>query len=246
MAFDEIRINNLSKSYGKNLALKKISTQFNKGKVYAVLGHNGAGKTTLMKEIIGLYKENKSIVYLGSGQSIDYPKYEMSFSPEQYALMDDLSALEYLIFVAKLYKKHNDVTEKYMYKLLRAFNLYENRNKFIFTMSNGMKRKVGHIAAMMLQTDFVFLDEPFSALDPISIYKLKKMITENPHNQGYILCTHQLDVVENLAVDNEKFEIIILNRGELIFQGNSNLLLTSTNQKTIEDAYMYYHGNKTG
>ena len=241
MMLDTIMVDNLSKSYGKTTALKNINVQFTKGKIYAVLGHNGAGKTTLMKEIIGFYKKNSAIAYFSNEQPIPFPKYGMSFSPEQYALIEDLTANEYLVFVTKLYKKYNDATQDRLYELLRTFDMYEKRNKFIFTMSNGMKKKICHIAAIVLETDFVFLDEPFAALDPVSIFKLKKIITENVHNQSFVLCTHQLDIVESLAIDNDNFEIILLNQGKLIFRGNIQSLLSKTNKSTIEEAYVYYH-----
>ncbi|MDQ0256414.1 ABC-2 type transport system ATP-binding protein [Evansella vedderi] len=238
---DQIKIKNLSKSYGKTTALRDINIEFNKGKIYAVLGHNGAGKTTLMKEILGLYKKNDAIHYYHDGQVISFPKYQMSFSPEQYSLLEDLTALEYLMFVAKLYKKYHSVTQEKIYELLRIFELYEKRNKFLFTMSNGMKKKISHIAAIVLETDFVFLDEPFAALDPVSIYTLKKMMKENIHNQTYILCTHQLDIVDSLGMKNDRFEVILLKQGNLIFQGNIKQLLYNTNKDSIEEAYLYYH-----
>lgn len=242
MSLDTIIVEDMSKSYGKTTALKNVHIQLTKGNVYAVLGHNGAGKTTLMKEIIGFHKKNNSISYFNNEHAIPFPKYRMSFSPEQYALIEDLTAMEYLIFVTKLYKKYNDVTLNRLHDLLKTFDMYEKRNKFIFTMSNGMKKKIGHIAAIVLETDFVFLDEPFAALDPVSIFKLKKIITENVQGQGFVLCTHQLDIVESLA--NDKFEIILLSQGELIFQGNIQLLLDKTNKSSLEEAYVYYHGEQ--
>jgi len=209
---------------------------------YAVLGHNGAGKTTLIREILGFgNKRNSAIEYRTETQTIQKVKLHMSFSPEKYELLEDLTVYEYLQFVAKLYKQYNDQVLMKMEELLEYFELEDKRNKFIFTLSNGMKKKLCHISALAVETDFVFLDEPFAALDPVSIYHLKKYIVDHSGSRGFIICTHQLDIIDKMEFQEDTLEIILLNQGELKFKGDKKSLFESTSKHSIEEAYIDYH-----
>lgn len=241
---ESISIVNLTKKYGDNCALDNISIDFTKNKIYAILGHNGAGKSTLVKEILGFNtKRNKSIHYITSKNTEGFPKYRMSFSPEKYELLEDLTVDEYLMFVSKLYKQHNDEVIERIDHLLKLFELEEQRRKFIFTLSNGMKKKVCHIAALAVKTEFAILDEPFAALDPVSIFHLKKYLIENLEDRAFIICTHQLDIIDKLDIEEERLEIILMNKGVIKFKGVKQNLFTNTGFDSIEKAYVQHHNN---
>ncbi|MBV5124286.1 ABC transporter ATP-binding protein [Bacillus halotolerans] len=243
---ESIKVVALSKQFGSVSALNEVSIEFKKNKIYAILGHNGAGKTTLIKEILGLNnQENSSINFYDGGRNIIHsPKYMMSFSPEKYILLEDLTVIEYLTFVSKLYNKFNNELKQKMHNLLKLFDLWDYKNKFIFTLSNGMKKKVAHIAALELNTEFTFLDEPFSALDPVSIFNLKQYLINNLNKNSFIICTHQLDLLKNLDIGEDKLELVLFNKGNLVFKGTRNELFCKTKSKSIEDAYLYYYSNK--
>jgi ABC-type multidrug transport system ATPase subunit len=144
-----------------------------------------------------------------------------------------------LHFVANIYRKDISIQERIDH-LLETFSLSEQKNKFIYALSNGMKRKVSHIAALMLESKFTILDEPFTALDPTSIYLLKDYIVNKvkESNQAFIISSHQLAILDSIELDGNFFEIIFLRNGKVIFEGNKMQLFALTGAKTLEEAYM--------
>ncbi|MGZ0135358.1 ATP-binding cassette domain-containing protein [Priestia megaterium] len=240
-----IDINNLSVLYGNSKALNNITINFKKGSLYALIGHNGAGKTTLIKEILKVNtKRQEKISYLNKSQKAIKDKnikYNISFSPEKPALLEELTVYEYISFVAKMYDSFNNYTIEKIDILLKIFNLDKVRHKFIFALSNGMKKKVCHIAALCLENDFTFLDEPFAALDPVAIYELKNYILSNYHKTTFIISTHQLDIINNLDIDYDKLNIAMLNKGNLVFSGSKTELLKDGEYSSIEEAYLNFH-----
>src|SRR6478735_4716288 len=242
---NNINIKNLSVLYGNSSALNDITINFNKGSLYALIGHNGAGKTTLIKEILKVnVKRQDKISYLNKNQEAIKDKnikYNISFSPEKPALLEELTVYEYISFVAKMYDSFTNYTIEKIDKLLKIFNLDKAKHKFIFALSNGMKKKVCHIAALCLENDFTSLDEPFAALDPVAIYELKSYILSNYHKTTFIISTHQLDIINNLDIDCNTLNISMLNKGNLVFSGSKKDLLKVGEYQSIEEAYLNFH-----
>ena len=242
---DKIKVNNITKVFDSVIALNNVYIQFEKGKVYALLGHNGAGKTTLIQNILGIQKLKKTIdsgeiIYLSNEIKIRGNEYKnhLSYSPEIYSLFEDLSVMEYLTFVAKVYKRPK-TSEELIKKLIEYFELKGKENRFIYSLSNGMKRKVAHIAALLTESDFCFLDEPFSGLDPVSIFKLKSFLCDDiEKNRTYIISTHQLAILESIVILDELMVILLMKDGKLIYQGTKKNLLESTGEESIEKAYI--------
>ena len=242
---DKIKVNNITKVFDSVIALNNVNIQFEKGKVYALLGHNGAGKTTLIQNILGIQKLKKTIdsgeiIYLSNEIKIRGNEYKnhLSYSPEIYSLFEDLSVMEYLTFVAKVYKRPKS-SEELIKKLIEYFELKGKENRFIYSLSNGMKRKVAHIAALLTESDFCFLDEPFSGLDPVSIFKLKSFLCDDiEKNRTYIISTHQLAILESIVIPDELMVILLMKDGKLIHQGTKKNLLESTGEESIEKAYI--------
>ena len=242
---DKIKVNNITKVFDSVIALNNVNIQFEKGKVYALLGHNGAGKTTLIQNILGIQKLKKTIdsgeiIYLSNEIKIRGNEYKnhLSYSPEIYSLFEDLSVMEYLTFVAKVYKRPKS-SEELIKKLIEYFELKGKENRFIYSLSNGMKRKVAHIAALLTESDFCFLDEPFSGLDPVSIFKLKSFLCDDiEKNRTYIISTHQLAILESIVIPDELMVILLMKDGKLIHQGTKENLLESTGEESIEKAYI--------
>lgn len=242
---DKIEVNNITKVFDSVIALSNVSIQFEKGKIYALLGHNGAGKTTLIQNILAIQKLKKAvdsgeITYLSNEVKIKGNKYKnnLAYSPEIYSLFEDLSVIEYLTFVAKVYNRPKS-SKELIKGLIEYFELKGKENRFIYSLSNGMKRKVAHIAALLAESDFCFLDEPFSGLDPVSIFKLKSFLCEDiEKNKTYIISTHQLAILESIVISHELMVILLMKDGKLIYQGTKKNLLELTGEESIENAYI--------
>ncbi|REJ19914.1 MAG: hypothetical protein C6W57_00720 [Caldibacillus debilis] len=241
MRLNEIVIEDLSVSYGEKTALSHVSTRFQRGEIYVLLGHNGAGKTTFIKEVLKADLKRQKIKYLTDEQNprAKSLKYRMSFSPEKPVLFEELTIMEYVSFVLKMYGSCREQSLKRVKELLAAFDLEKEKNKFIYALSNGMKKKVCHIAALALDSDFIFLDEPFAALDPVAIYELKRLILSRTEQAAIVLSTHQLDVVEGLPVDPDRLHIRLLKQGRLLFEGTKGELLHE--HPSLEAAYLHFY-----
>lgn len=92
---------------------------------------------------------------------------------------------------------------------------------------------------MLTESDFCFLDEPFSGLDPVSIFKLKSFLCDDiEKNRTYIISTHQLAILESIVIPDELMVILLMKDGKLIHQGTKKNLLESTGEESIEKAYI--------
>lgn len=240
---DKIVVNSVVKQFNSVTALENVSLELDSGKIYAVLGHNGAGKTTLLQHILGIQSLKKGtdegkISYLFNKKFVRDFKRELSYSPEIYSLYEDLSIMEYLCFVAKVYKCPKSVINK-IEELIKFFDLEGKEERFIYGLSNGMKKKVSHIAALMIEGSFCFLDEPFAGLDPVSIFNLKEYLCENvKSNCSFVISTHQLAVLDSFEVEDEFLEIILMKKGKLVYKGTKRKLLEMTGESSIEKAYI--------
>lgn len=240
---DRIIVSNVEKNFDSVTALKDICLELEHGKVYAILGDNGSGKTTLLKHILGIEKLKKRIdkgefSYIHNKRFVKDYKKELSYSPEIYSLYEELTVIEYLTFVAKVYNCSEDVVDK-MQELIKIFNLKGCEERYICNLSNGMKKKVSHVAALMIERSFCFLDEPFLALDTLAIINLKRYISNKVKEDfSFIISTDQIDVLEDFNIEEEFFEILLLKAGKLVYKGRKSELLEMTNESSIGKAYL--------
>ena len=246
---DSLKIVDLTRKFYDNVALNHINLEFESKKTYALVGHNGAGKTTLIKHILGLYAitecEQGNILYDNKEISLRDRQKSISYSPELYALFEDLTVIEYINFAVNVYRRKKD--KEYLRKmedkideLLKMFEIDHMKNKFIYALSNGMKRKVAHIVAFIKWDGFCFLDEPFSALDPVAIYNMKQYIKNHYKEQSYIISTHQLSILDSFDFPNEDLIYIFMSQGNVIFQGTKQQLLEVREVNNIEQAYLSF------
>ena len=114
----------------------------------------------------------------------------------------------------------------FLFVYLQFYHLY-------FVSWKSRKKKV------LTESDFCFLDEPFSGLDPVSIFKLKSFLCDDiEKNRTYIISTHQLAILESIVIPDELMVILLMKDGKLIHQGTKKNLLESTGEESIEKAYI--------
>ncbi|MCD6091356.1 MAG: ATP-binding cassette domain-containing protein [Bacteroidales bacterium] len=207
-----IKLENISKLYGNQFALKNVSMQINKGEVVGLLGPNGAGKSTLMKIICGYLppSNGKAFVY-GFDVEIDSEKTKslIGYLPENNPLYLDMYVREYLQFVAKLYKIKNVDDE--VNNSIQICGLKLEQNKKIGALSKGYKQRVGLAQALIHQPDVLILDEPTSGLDPNQLIEIRKLIKEVGKEKTVLLSSHIMQEVEAICS-----RVIILNKGEVV------------------------------
>lgn len=189
-----LRVNNVTKRYGKFIANEDVSFEINAGEISVLLGPNGAGKSTIIKSIAGLLKFEGLITINGNENKSLQAKRDLGYIPEMPALYDMLTVWEHLEFIARAYslKDWKNRAEE----LLVRFELDDKKKKLGSELSKGMQQKVSICCAMLTLPKVILFDEPMVGLDPHAIKELKNLIIEMKHAGAAILIsTHMLDSV---------------------------------------------------
>ena len=215
-----LKIENLSKSYSKGTkkAVDNISFTAERGQVYGFLGPNGAGKTTTIKMIVGLLKQDQGSIHIGGmdtiSQSLD-AKLITSYVPDNPQVYEKLKGIEYLNFMADVYKVGKEDRKERIGKYLQLFELEDAVNDLISSYSHGMKQKIVLTGALVSDPDLFVLDEPMVGLDPKSAFNLKEIMREMcDKGKTVFFSTHVLEVAEKICD-----KIAIINKGKLIAEG---------------------------
>ena len=192
-----LEIQELSKSYGKHLAVDKVSFFVPDGQVGILLGPNGAGKSTIIKSIAGLLRYQGRIGIQGMSSRTLEAKKIFGYVPEIPAMFDALTVREHVEYIRKAYD--SDITEEEVQALFQRFELADKQEKLGNELSKGMMQKVSICCALAIKPRVILLDEPMVGLDPQAIKELKKVVLEL-RSQGVtvLISTHMLEMVEEL------------------------------------------------
>ncbi|WIH87787.1 ABC transporter ATP-binding protein [Brachyspira pilosicoli] len=222
-----ISAKNIEKKFNKNIILKDVSLDINKGEVIALVGPNGSGKTTLINILLGILKADKGELKINIE---DYKKHiglQLQSTPffEGYNVKDNI-----LMFSALYDIKMSD--EK-IESILNKYNL--NPKTPAIKLSGGEQKKLAIMIATMQNPDLLIFDEPTASLDPRERYNIKNMILELAKNNKTILFTsHDLEEVEDIAS-----KIVFLYKGEILEKGSKEELLKKYNFDSLEKVYLH-------
>ena len=206
-----LEIKNISKKYGNQEALSNISFSLNKGDIVGFLGPNGAGKTTLMKIITSTLKQDSGEVTVFGKSTISEEietKNVIGYLAEHNPLYKEMNVIEYLQFIASLYKiKDFNIIENIVSKT----GLENEKTKKIEALSKGYKQRVGIAASLIHNPKLLILDEPTTGLDPNQLVEIRNLITEIGKDKIVLLSTHILQEIPKICN-----HIIIINKGEIV------------------------------
>ena len=217
-----LKIEHLTKVYsnGKK-AVDDLSLMVESGDIYGFIGANGAGKTSTIKSIVGIHDFDKGEIYI-CGHSIRKEpllcKKKMAFLPDNPDLYKNLTARQFLDFVADIYRVSMEKRRAAMEKYSKMFELDTSLDQLISAYSHGMKQRLALIAALLHEPELLILDEPFVGLDPRGAYYFKQIIRELA-SQGHAIffSTHVLEVAEDLCN-----KVAILQKGCLVANGRAS------------------------
>ena len=232
-----IEVSNLTKEFGKLVAVDHISFQVREGELFGFLGPNAAGKTTTIRMLTGVIKPNEGtalILGYDIGKEGLRTKQLMGIVPEMANAYVDLSAWNNLMLTGELYgvpKKHRQMKAG---KLLKEFGLYERKDHLVKGFSRGMKQKLLLCMALINEPRILFLDEPTSGLDVESQRLIRDMIRElNERGTTVFLTTHNMEEANQLC-DN----IAIINHGKIAtIDSPERLKSRSTGLQSIEVSF---------
>ena len=207
-----IRVNGLVKDYGARRALNNITFDANQGEIVGFLGPNGAGKTTTMRILTGYLPptDGTAIVagYDIAEESLEVRK-RVGYLPETVPLYTDMTAVDYLKFMAELRRIPN--AEDRAYETLEQVNLQDRAKSFIGNFSKGMRQRVGLAQALIHRPEVLILDEPTIGLDPAQVVEIRNVIKEIGKDRTVLLSTHILSEAQQLCD-----RVLIINQGNIV------------------------------
>ena len=231
---------NLSKTYTVPV-LTNINLSILAGEIIGYIGPNGAGKSTTIKILTGIipdFEGEATVLGMDIRKDILEIKKRIGYIPENAALYDTLTPLEYLHFVGQLYKMDWEQVDKKAKDLLHLFELSDYLEARMTTFSKGMRQKVLLVAGMIHNPSILFLDEPLSGLDANAVILVKVILTQLKRSGNTIFfSSHLMDVVEKISD-----RIMIISKGEMIANGTFEELNTHA-KGSLEQIFTDLTGN---
>lgn len=208
-----IKVAHITKIYGEQKALDNVSFNIDAGEIVGLVGPNGAGKSTLMKIITCYLPQNSGEVSVCGfdvvEQSLDVRR-KVGYLPENNPLYLDMYVVEYLDFIAGIYKLGHQSKVR-VAEMIDITGLELERKKKIGALSKGFRQRVGLAQALIHNPEVLILDEPTSGLDPNQIVDIRNLIRKIGKEKTVLFSSHIMQEVE--AVCNK---VIIIDKGKII------------------------------
>ena len=209
-----IEARNLTKYYGKFLAVEKVNFVIKKGEILGFLGPNGAGKTTTMRILTGFIPPTSGEALVAGydlvGQSIE-ARAHIGYLPETVPLYTEMTVKEYLSFMGRLRGMHSGQVRERLGYVIEACRLEDYYDTFIGKLSKGFRQRVGIAQAIIHEPDVLILDEPTVGIDPIQVVETRQLIKDLAGGHTVILSTHILPEVSMLCD-----RVLIIHEGKIV------------------------------
>ena len=194
-----VKLENISFSFGKRKILENINISVNQGEIAGLLGPNGVGKSTIFNLITGLIKPEYGSIKISSKKVNDFPiylrskKFKIGYVPQYGGYFHNLTLLENLKAISEITVDEKSVRDEKINFLIAKFELDAVRDVKAKYLSGGMKKRLVIALALLGDPKILLLDEPFAALDVMTIKKLQRIIVDlqSDYNISVILCDHQ-------------------------------------------------------
>lgn len=209
-----IEVKNITKKYGKAVAVDNISFNIEDGEIVGLLGPNGAGKSTTMNIITGFIEQTEGDVIIDGYNTLKKPKKakkEIGYMPEGVPLYTDLTVKEFVNYMAEIKQVNKKERKEKVEKIIEKTGLKNVEKKLIKNLSRGYKQRVSMAGALVGEPKILILDEPTVGLDPKQITEIRSMIKELGKEHTIILSSHILSEVSQICN-----KVIIINKGKIV------------------------------
>ncbi len=209
-----IEVKNVTKKYGKVVAVDKISFTINDGEIIGLLGPNGAGKSTTMNMITGYIEPTEGTIVIDGYDISKKPKKakkEIGYMPEGVPLYTDMTVKEFVTYMAEIKKVDRKTRKEKVEKIIEETGLKDVEKKLTRNLSRGYKQRVSMAGALVGEPKILILDEPTVGLDPKQITEIRNLIKELGKTHTIILSSHILSEVSQICQ-----KVIIINKGKII------------------------------
>lgn len=218
-----LEVKEVSKRYGTSPALHSISCRVESGELIGLVGSNGAGKSTFIKILSTLIKPTSGDVFLDGRSIVKHPmvmQKNIGYLPQEVAIYPNLSAVEFLMYLATLKKVPGKKAVEQVEALLETLHLSDMRNKRLSDCSGGMKQRVGIAGALLGNPEIIIVDEPTTGLDPEERVTLRNILSKLACTKIVLLSTHIITDMEAAAT-----RIMVLKKGNLLFDDTPEMML---------------------
>ena len=209
-----IEVKNVTKKYGKFVAVDDISFTINDGEIVGLLGPNGAGKSTTMNMLTGFIEQTEGDIIIDGYNMLKKPKKakkEIGYMPEGVPLYSDLTVKEFITYMAEIKNVNKKERKEKIEKIIENTGLKEVQNKLTKNLSRGYKQRVSLAGALVGEPKILILDEPTVGLDPKQITEIRSLIKELGKTHTVILSSHILSEVSQICN-----KVIIINKGKIV------------------------------
>jgi ABC-2 type transport system ATP-binding protein len=198
-----IRLEGLTKRYGRFTAVHPLDLAVGRGELFGFLGPNGAGKTTTIRMLAGVLRPSGGRCRIGGHDIVSdgaRAKRQIGYIPDRPFLYEKLTGLEFLRFVSGLWGRDGAAADRRAEELLTLFDLSGWKDTLIESYSHGMRQKVLISSALVHAPDLIIVDEPMVGLDPKAARLIKDILRRFVRSGGTVfLSTHTLEVAEALC-----------------------------------------------
>jgi len=231
-----LTIQNLRKSYKKNIVVKNVSLKIASGQIVGLLGPNGAGKTTTFYMIVGLIAADHGNISLDQKNLTKTPihiraKQGISYLPQEPSIFRKMDVSENIISILELRNLSKHQIKLELESLLKELNIQHIKNNTAISLSGGERRRVEIARCLANKPKFILLDEPFAGIDPIAVIDIQKIIKQLASNGIGILITDH-SVRETLGICDQAY---IVNQGEIFAQGTPKVIAQN---QSVKDIYL--------
>lgn len=232
----ELSVQNLKKSYKKNLVVKDISLTVNSGEVIGLLGPNGAGKTTSFYMIVGLVQADYGKIQIDNMNITKSPihfrsKRGISYLPQEPSIFRKMTVSQNIMSIIELNEKSKTKQNEKLNELLDELNIQHIKSHTAISLSGGERRRVEIARCLATDPKFILLDEPFAGIDPIAVLDIQKIITQLALKKIGVLITDH-NVRETLGICDRAY---IVNQGEIFASGIPSEIVLD---QKVKDVYL--------
>lgn len=209
-----IELKNVTKKYGKAVAVNNISFTINEGEIVGLLGPNGAGKSTTMNMLTGFIEQTEGEIIIDGYNMLKKPKKakkEIGYMPEGVPLYTDLTVKEFIMYMAEIKNVNRKTKKEKVEKIIEQTGLKEVENKLTKNLSRGYKQRVSMAGALVGEPKILILDEPTVGLDPKQITEIRNLIKELGKTHTVIISSHILSEISQICN-----KVIIINKGKIV------------------------------
>lgn len=238
-----IDIANLTKTYGKKIAVNKLDLQVEPGEIVGLVGPNGAGKTTTLRILTGIIKPDSGSVFVDGYDMLNEPipaKEVIGYVPEKPTCYPSLTVREYVMFISRVYRVPPEVAIIRMRRYVDMFHIGSYLDSYIGTLSKGNLQRTLLVGIFIREPPYVLaLDEPIYGLDPRGAWNLKAHLRRlRTEGSAILISTHILQVAADLC---DRF--VIMNWGRTVGKGTLDELLQVNNRASnLEEVFLALTG----